>query len=65
MGEKFPGFRPGLAMVQVGGLEDSNMYVRVALKAAIELGITFKHIQLPKTIQEEELLTKVKSNGLE
>lgn len=27
--EKLPGFVPGLAIVQVGGREDSNVYIRM------------------------------------
>lgn len=59
MGKKLPGFRPGLAIVQVGGREDSNVYIRMKLKAATEIGIYAEHVQLPKTITEAELLTKV------
>jgi methylenetetrahydrofolate dehydrogenase (NADP+) / methenyltetrahydrofolate cyclohydrolase / formyltetrahydrofolate synthetase len=59
--QKLPGFRPGLAIVQVGGREDSNVYIRMKLKAATEIGILAEHIQLPKTITEMELLTKVRN----
>lgn len=59
LGKKLPGFRPGLAIVQVGGREDSNVYIRMKLKAATEIGIHAEHVQLPKTITEGELLAKV------
>lgn len=60
LGKKQPGFRPGLAIVQVGGREDSNVYIRMKLKAAAEIGIYAEHVQFPKTITEEELLLKVR-----
>lgn len=53
-------FKPGLAIVQVGGREDSNVYIRMKLKAATEIGIHAEHIQLPKTITEGELLARVR-----
>ena len=43
-----PSFRPGLAIVQVGGREDSNVYIRMKLKAAAECGIDAQHVQLPR-----------------
>lgn len=60
LGKKLPGFRPGLAIVQVGGREDSNVYIRMKLKAATEIGIHAEHVLLPKSITEGELLTKVR-----
>lgn len=60
LGKQLPGFRPGLAIVQVGGREDSNVYIRMKMKAATEIGIKAEHIQLPKTITEAELIMKVR-----
>uniref|UniRef100_A0A8C0F550 C-1-tetrahydrofolate synthase, cytoplasmic n=1 Tax=Bubo bubo TaxID=30461 RepID=A0A8C0F550_BUBBB len=37
MKEKFPGFRPGLAILQVGNRDDSNLYINMKLKAAAEV----------------------------
>ncbi|KAF5270869.1 hypothetical protein FQA39_LY08314 [Lamprigera yunnana] len=54
-----PGFLPGLAIVQVGDREDSNVYIRMKTKAANEIGINVKHIRLPKSITEAELLLKL------
>jgi 5,10-methylene-tetrahydrofolate dehydrogenase/methenyl tetrahydrofolate cyclohydrolase len=59
--KKLPNFKPGLAIVQVGGREDSNVYIRMKLKAATEIGIAAEHIQLPKSITEGELLAKVRN----
>lgn len=52
-------FRPGLAIVQVGDRLDSNVYIRMKLKAAEEIGIEAHHLQVPTTITERELLFKV------
>ncbi|KAK0182455.1 hypothetical protein PV327_000596 [Microctonus hyperodae] len=56
---KLPDFVPGLAIVQVGGREDSNVYIRMKIKAASEIGINATHVKLPNTTTEEELLSKV------
>ena len=57
--EKLPDFNPRLAIVQVGGREDSNVYIRLKIKAASDIGITAEHINLPKTTTESELLNKL------
>lgn len=56
---KLPNFAPGLRIVQVGGREDSNVYIRMKIKAANEIGMAVEHVQLPRTITELELLDKV------
>lgn len=53
--EQLPGFRPGLAIVQVGGREDSNVYIRMKIKAATEIGIQADHLKLPKSTTEAEV----------
>jgi len=64
MCEELPGFKPGLAIVQVGGREDSNVYIRMKMKAAGQIGIEATHVKLPRTITESELLMKLKKlNG--
>ena len=35
--KKDPSFHPGLAILQVGGREDSNVYIRMKTKAANEV----------------------------
>ncbi|EDW67137.1 C-1-tetrahydrofolate synthase, cytoplasmic isoform X1 [Drosophila virilis] len=52
-------FVPGLRIVQVGGREDSNVYIRMKIKAATEIGINAVHVQLPRSITESELLDKL------
>lgn len=59
-----PDFNPGLCIVQVGGREDSNVYIRMKIKAAKEIGIETQHLQLPRTTTEIELLDKVSSKQL-
>lgn len=54
-----PDFAPGLRIVQVGGREDSNVYIRMKIKAANEIGIAVEHVKLPKSTTEIELLEKV------
>ncbi|XP_035449544.2 C-1-tetrahydrofolate synthase, cytoplasmic isoform X2 [Spodoptera frugiperda] len=58
---RWAGFEPRLAIVQVGGREDSNVYIRMKLRAAENIGITAEHIQLPRDITETELLAKITS----
>ncbi|NP_001080574.1 methylenetetrahydrofolate dehydrogenase (NADP+ dependent) 1, methenyltetrahydrofolate cyclohydrolase, formyltetrahydrofolate synthetase L homeolog [Xenopus laevis] len=61
MKEKVPGFSPGLAIVQVGDRDDSNLYISMKLKAAAEIGISASHVKLPKTATEAEVLSKIMS----
>ncbi|XP_033322549.2 pug C-1-tetrahydrofolate synthase, cytoplasmic isoform X1 [Megalopta genalis] len=56
---KLPGFAPGLAIVQVGGREDSNVYIRMKIKAANDIGIAAQHVKLPNTTTERELVNKL------
>lgn len=57
--EKISNFVPNLAIVQVGGREDSNVYIRMKIKAANDIGIVVDHVKLPNTITEVELINKV------
>uniref|UniRef100_G3TKZ3 C-1-tetrahydrofolate synthase, cytoplasmic n=1 Tax=Loxodonta africana TaxID=9785 RepID=G3TKZ3_LOXAF len=56
MKEQVPGFTPGLAILQVGNRDDSNLYINVKLKAAEEIGIKATHTKLPRTATESEVL---------
>ncbi|CAH2003911.1 unnamed protein product [Acanthoscelides obtectus] len=59
-----PGLLPKLSIVQVGEREDSNVYIRMKIKAASDIGILAEHIKLPKTTTETELLEKLRQlNG--
>ncbi|XP_050675314.1 C-1-tetrahydrofolate synthase, cytoplasmic isoform X2 [Leptidea sinapis] len=59
MRSKVPNFQPQLAIVQVGGREDSNVYIRMKLKAAEDIGIRAEHIKLSRDCTEAELLTQL------
>ncbi|XP_053613814.1 C-1-tetrahydrofolate synthase, cytoplasmic isoform X2 [Plodia interpunctella] len=52
-------FQPRLAIVQVGGREDSNVYIRMKLRAAENIGIKAEHIRFSKDITESELLAEI------
>lgn len=58
--QKYPALVPGLAIVQVGGRDDSNVYIRMKIRAAAEIGIAAQHVQLPRTVTQSELLAKVR-----
>lgn len=58
--KEFPDFAPGLAIVQVGGREDSNVYIRMKVRAAEEIGIKAQHIKFPRTITQTQLVHEVK-----
>lgn len=57
---KYPGVQPWLAIVQVGNLEDSNVYIGMKIKAAEEIGMLATHIRLPNSISENELIQEIK-----
>lgn len=57
--EKLRNFAPGLAIVQVGAREDSNVYIKMKISAAREIGIDVQHCQLPNTTTEIELINKI------
>ena len=57
--QKYPDFKPRLSIVQVGERPDSSTYVRMKLKAAEEAAIECNIINLPETITEFELLTRI------
>jgi len=54
-----PTFKPKLVIVQVGGREDSNVYIRAKIKAATEVGVEAEHVKFPASVTEPELLTGV------
>lgn len=57
----FSGFRPGLVVLQVGNRDDSNLYISSKLKAAAEIGIDAKHVRLPNTATQDEVLRSIMS----
>lgn len=57
--DKHPEFKPVLTIVQVGGREDSNVYIRMKRRAAEEVGVESQHVKFPRSITEEELVKEV------
>lgn len=53
------GLTPGLAVVQVGNREDSNVYVNQKMKFAKELGMKHIHMKLPPTYTQDQILSTV------
>lgn len=62
--EKHVGFTPRLVILQVGDREDSNVYIRMKMKAAAEAGVDVQHKKLPRDTNEYQLVNCIKSlNG--
>ncbi|XP_008311930.1 C-1-tetrahydrofolate synthase, cytoplasmic [Cynoglossus semilaevis] len=59
MRTEVPRFRPGLLVLQVGHRDDSNLYISTKLKAAAEIGIEAKHIRLPTTATQDQVLKTI------
>merc|ERR1719192_1515555 len=53
-------FRPGLVIVQVGGREDSNVYIRMKVKAAEQIGISASCLKLDRSTTQTQLLNKIR-----
>ncbi|PFH50056.1 hypothetical protein AMATHDRAFT_61802 [Amanita thiersii Skay4041] len=56
----FPRFQPQLAIVQAGQRPDSNTYIRMKMKAADDIGIKTRHIQVPAEAETDEIIKLVK-----
>lgn len=50
-----PGFKPTLAIVQVGDRGDSNVYISCKIKKAAEIGLGTRLVKLPNTTTQSEL----------
>ncbi|KAI6109805.1 formate--tetrahydrofolate ligase-domain-containing protein [Pisolithus sp. B1] len=57
---KYPQFQPQLVIVQAGDRPDSSVYVRMKAKAAEEVGIKFRHVNLPESATVDEVVSVVK-----
>lgn len=51
--------RPGIAVIQVGNNEASNVYIKNKKNTAEELGCKFEHIKFNEDVKEEEILLKI------
>jgi len=54
-----PGFAPALTIVQVGGREDSGVYIRMKVKAGALVGIAVDHIHLDRTVSKAQILKTI------
>ncbi|OBZ69070.1 C-1-tetrahydrofolate synthase, cytoplasmic [Grifola frondosa] len=55
-----PRFQPRLAIIQAGARPDSAVYVRMKARAAEEVGIEFKHINVPAEAEVEDVVEIVR-----
>lgn len=51
--------KPGIAVIQVGNNEASNVYIKNKEKTATSLGCNFSHIKFDESVLEEEILLKI------
>jgi methylenetetrahydrofolate dehydrogenase (NADP+)/methenyltetrahydrofolate cyclohydrolase len=54
------GCKPGLAVIQVGDNPASKVYVRNKVRACGDIGIHSELYELPDTVPEEEVLTRIR-----
>ncbi|KIM49113.1 hypothetical protein M413DRAFT_438274 [Hebeloma cylindrosporum] len=57
----FPRFQPQLAIVQAGERPDSSTYVRMKAKAAEQVGIKFRHINVPVESSADHIIKLVQN----
>ena len=50
---------PCMAIIQIGSRGDSSAYINAKRKFAAEIGVTERHIQLPESTGEQEVLTLI------
>lgn len=51
--------KPGIAVIQIGNNEASNVYIKNKEKTANFLGCNFNHIKFNEDVKEEEILLKI------
>jgi len=54
-----PNFKPGLTIVQANNEADSNVYIRMKMKAAAEIGINANHLKLDTSVTQADILQEV------
>ncbi|SCU97449.1 LANO_0E16072g1_1 [Lachancea nothofagi CBS 11611] len=62
---KSAGFKPTLAIFQVGNRPDSATYVRMKRKAAEEAGVEVQFVHLDESVLESELLAQIQQKNLD
>lgn len=55
----YEGFKPGLAIVQIGDRSDSTVYIKSKVKAAEEIGMLARHVKLSRTSTQTDVLKAV------
>jgi len=53
------GFTPTFAIIQVGNRPDSMAFIQGKKKFAANLGVNTKHIQVPESVSQTELISKI------
>lgn len=59
MRAQLPDTQVGLAIVQVGNRDDSNLYIKHKLKSAQEVGINARHIKFDREVTEAALVAEI------
>lgn len=54
---------PTLCIIQVGDRPDSTAFIKAKRNFAFKIGVKEKHVQLPETISEPELLRVIRENN--
>lgn len=54
-------FTPRLVILQVGDREDSNVYIRMKIRAGAEVGVDIEHKKLSRDTTEYQLISCIKS----
>jgi len=49
-----------LFCLKIGSRDDSDVYIRMKLKAANQIGITTQHIKLPRSTRQEQIVDQIK-----
>ncbi|CAF0790869.1 unnamed protein product [Brachionus calyciflorus] len=52
-------FRVGLAIVQVGNRDDSNLYIKNKLRTASDVGIEAKHLKFDRSVHQSTLIEEI------
>lgn len=59
MRTQLPNADIGLAIIQVGNRDDSNLYIKHKLKSAREIGINARHIKFDRNVREAVLINEI------
>jgi len=51
--------KPGIAVIQIGNNEASNVYIKNKEKTALSLGCSFTHVKFNEDVKEEDVVNKI------